>query len=237
MSQQPQTQGNEKALEKISVKLVSENIRDGDILGLGSGSTVAKFTRYLGQYVKEGTFEVKVVPSSTQAWLLAKENKLSLLPDSGHCPTEIDVTVDGADQIAVPTRSMIKGGGGALLREKIMLSSSKKSYILADSSKYVPELNRPVPVEVSPFSLLTIERKLKEELGAQPMLRTLDKGYPFFTESGNLIFDCQFDSPIADPAGIEAKIKMVPGVVEAGVFNCKVDKFYQANQDGTFEAH
>lgn len=225
----------ESALDKIA-KRSADLINSGDIVGLGSGSTVARFAKALGTRIERESLKFSVVPSSTQAWLLAKENGLPLGVDSAHCPTELDIAIDGADQISISTRSMIKGGGGALLKEKIILSSSKKCYILADQSKYVPKLTRSVPVEVVQFSLVSVESKLRSSLGGKCDLRKLDKGYPFFTESGNVIIDCQFEDSISDPLSLENKIKSIPGVVEAGIFNCRIDEFLRANHDGTFDA-
>lgn len=224
----------ESALDKIA-KSAADLVRSGDLIGLGSGSTVSRFASALGARIQRESLKLTVVPSSTQAWILAKENGLPLNQDSAHCPTSLDVAVDGADQIALPSRAMIKGGGGALLREKIIISSARRCYILADQNKYVERLTRAVPVEVVQFSLISTEAKLKSGLGASCELRKLDKGYPFFTESGNLILDSQFKEPIANPHSLETKIKMIPGVVEAGIFNCNVEKFFRANQDGTFE--
>jgi ribose 5-phosphate isomerase A len=210
-------------------------VRTTDVLGLGSGSAVARFAKALGERVKKESLKVIIVPSSMQSWILATENGLTLASDSGHCPPIVDVAVDGADQISLSTRSMIKGGGGALLKEKIIISSAKKCYILADESKFVQKLNRSVPVEVTQFSMRSVEYKVRQQLRAEPVLRKLDKGYPFFTESGNVILDCQFKESISDPINLEGEIKTIPGVVEAGIFNNRVDSFYKANQKGTFE--
>ena len=206
-----------------------------DVVGLGSGSAVASFAKALGNRVRQESLELTIVPSSMQSWLLARTNGLRLVDDSGHCPEEIDVAVDGADQISVVTRAVIKGGGGALLKEKIVISSAKKCFILGDESKFVHSLNRSVPVEVTQFSVLKVEHAIRKELRADPILRKLDKGYPFFTESGNLILDCQFSEAISNPSSLEARIKLIPGVVEVGIFNNSVDKFYKVNQDETFE--
>ena len=224
----------DSAFENLAKKAAGELVKNEDILGLGSGSAVARFAKALGERVRKESRKVTIIPSSMQSWLLAKENKLTLASDSSHCPPLVDIAVDGADQISLATRSMIKGGGGALLKEKIIISSAKKCFILADESKFVKKLNRSVPVEVTQFSLLSAESKLKK-LGAQPALRKLDKGYPFFTESGNVILDCQFKTVIWNPIQFETEIKSIPGIVEAGIFNNRVNKFYRANQDGTFD--
>ncbi|MGI0091643.1 MAG: ribose 5-phosphate isomerase A [Nitrososphaerales archaeon] len=227
--------GLDSAFERMAKSAARNLVRSSEILGLGSGSAVARFAKALGERVKKDSIEITVVPSSLQSWLLVKVNGLTIAEDSAHCPAIIDVAVDGADQISLSSRSMIKGGGGALLKEKIIISSATKCYILADDSKYVPNLNRSVPVEVIQFSLLAVEHKIRNQLGAEPSLRKLDKGYPFFTESGNVVLDCQFKEGISDPSKVESQIKSIPGVVEAGIFNSKVDRFYKANQDGTFE--
>lgn len=219
--------------ESAAANLVSDSL----ILGLGSGSAVARFARALGKRIRNESLKISVVPSSMQSWLLARENGLRLVEDSSHCPPSLDLVVDGADQIALSTRSMIKGGGGALLKEKIIIQSSKRCFILADESKFVPELTRSVPVESTQFSVLSLEKRLFSELGATTELRKLDKGYPYYTESGNVILDCSFKEAISDPVTLESKMKKLPGVVEVGIFNCKVDGFYKANHDGTFEIH
>lgn len=219
------------ALE-VAVKHVPRN----SILGLGSGSTVAYFARALGELNSKNLLNLKVVPSSMQAWLLARENKLELHEDSARCPSHIDVAVDGADQIDAKSRAVIKGGGGALFREKIILSTAKKCYILGDEKKFVGLLSRSVPVEVSQFSMSSVEEKIRTNLKAEPTLRKLDKGYPFFTENGNIILDCLFPRGIENPKTLEREIKMIPGVVEAGIFNIPIERFYKGNQDGSFES-
>jgi ribose 5-phosphate isomerase A len=224
----------DSALQKIG-RNCAELVHNGDLVGLGSGSTVAKFAIELGKRVRSESLKVSVVPSSTQAWILANDNGIPVAQDSAHCPPKLDLAFDGADQISVATRSMIKGGGGALLKEKIILSCSQKNYILADYNKYVLELDKSVPVEVIQFSVSSAEEKLKQNFPCIPTLRKLDKGYPFFTESGNLILDCQFKMPMTDALSLERRIKIIPGVVEAGLFNCRVEKFYKATPDGSFE--
>jgi ribose 5-phosphate isomerase A len=224
------------AFEKAALSIVGEHVPKECILGLGSGSAVARFARVLGERNRSEPLKVRVVPSSTQAWLLARQNGLPFYEDSAHCPQSIDVVVDGADQMATLSRSMIKGGGGALFREKIMLSSPKSAYILGDENKFVPLLTRSVPVEVSQFAILGVGDRIRKELRAEPTLRKLDKGYPYFTESGNLILDCLFEKPLSDPQETERALKTIPGVIEAGIFTCRVDAFYKANHDGTFES-
>ncbi|MHB8567325.1 MAG: ribose 5-phosphate isomerase A [Nitrososphaerales archaeon] len=226
----------ESALKDMAFEVASKCIPMNCVLGLGSGSAVAIFARALGERNEKTPLGLRVVPSSMQAWLLARENRLPIHEDSARCPGEIDVAVDGADQVSTETRSIIKGGGGALFREKIILSSARKCYILGDERKFVSKLDRSVPVEVAQFALLTVEKQIRAELKAEPALRKLDKGYPFYTENGNIILDCQFPEPIKDPQSIERSLKLIAGVLEAGVFNMKIERFYKANLAGTFDS-
>jgi len=225
----------ETAFDKL-VDAAADSISGGDLLGLGSGSAVARFAKALGHRVKTESLEVIIVPSSMQSFLLARENGLELVRDTARCPDSIDIVVDGADQISLGTRSMIKGGGGALLKEKILISASKKTLILADQAKYVKQLNRSVPVEITQFSYLTVSGEIRRKFGADPVLRKLEKGYPYYSESGNIILDCQFREEISAPRDLERELKMIPGVVECGLFNEEVERFYRAHPDGSFDS-
>jgi ribose 5-phosphate isomerase A len=227
----------EEAMLLVGKTVAERHVEDNMVVGLGSGSAIAKFANALGEVVRAGNVKgISVVPSSMQAWLLARENSLRIVEDSAHSPAEVDLVVDGADQISLPGRSMIKGGGGALLREKILLSSAKAAMILVVESKVVDKLERSVPVEVVQFALNSVQAKIKAELNVVPTLRKLDKGYPFFTESGNVILDCKFEKPIANPVEAEKALKVIPGVVEAGIFNCHVRKFYIGAADGSIKS-
>ena len=128
---------------------------------------------------------------------------------------------------------MIKGGGGALLREKILISAAKKVVIVADASKFVQSFSRSVPIEVHPMARSILSKKLAE-MGGQPLLRTLDKGYPLVTENGNLILDTFFPS-ISDPKKMEGELKNFAGVLEVGLFTRRADIYYKAKEDGSFE--
>jgi ribose 5-phosphate isomerase A len=154
------------------------------------------------------------------------------IADESRIP-DIDIVFDGADQIDGKF-NMIKGGGGALLREKILISSAKKVVIVADAGKFVQSFNRSVPIEVHNMARSIVSKKLAE-LGGQPALRTLDKGYPFVTENGNIILDTTFAS-IPDPKKKEMELKNIAGVLEVGLFTRRADVYYKSKSDGTFEA-
>jgi ribose 5-phosphate isomerase A len=148
----------------------------------------------------------------------------------------IQVLFDGADQIDSEYH-MIKGGGGALFREKILFEAAQKLVIVAESGKYVNKLNRAVPIEVHPFARTLFGRKLidLEAKVVDCKLRTLDKGFPFFTENGNIIFDVSFDS-ITSIKRMYAEIKSIPGVVEVGLFARPNNVcYYKIHPDGSFE--
>lgn len=232
--------GTESKLQEAMRKIAqnaADQIKSGFLIGLGSGSAVAVFAKVLGEKVSSGELEgISIVPSSMQAWLMAKDNGLNLHQDSAHCPATLDVAVDGADQVSQKSRSMIKGGGGALLREKIILNASKKSFILIDSSKLAPKLSRAVPIELIQFAVDSAKKSINHAVPCDPSLRMLDKGYPFFTESGNVILDVQTKQPIEDPKTMESILKSIPGVVEVGIFNCPIEKFYVAKPDGSTDS-
>lgn len=178
----------------------------------------------------DNRYTMQFVPTSLQIKVEAEKIGLQFA-DESRVP-DIDLVFDGADQIDSKF-NMIKGGGGALLREKILISSAKKVVIIADESKFVQSFSRSVPIEVHPMARTAVAKKLKE-MGGQPALRTLDKGYPFVTENGNVILDTTF-AAIPDPARMEMDLKNIAGVLEVGIFTRRADAYYKAKNDGTFE--
>jgi ribose 5-phosphate isomerase A len=193
-------------------------LEDGMLVGLGTGSTAAKFVDLLGRRVKEG-FEVTCVATSEGTRLQAERLGIALttLDDVPF----LDLTVDGADELDADLR-LIKGGGGALLREKIVAAASKRMIVIADRSKLVPMLGRfPLPIEVNRFGLKATELAIGRaaaSLGlAGPLaLRTRD-GTPFVTDGGHLIIDASFGR-IPDPRALSGALHAIPGVVEHGLF-------------------
>ena len=139
---------------------------------------------------------------------------------------------DGADQID-SQKYVIKGGGGALLRENILFSLAKKVIVMADKTKFVKNFTRTVPVEIHPLARNSVIKSIKK-LGGDVRLRSLDRGYPFFTENGNIILDCDFGT-IKNPKTLTQKIKQTVGVLESGIFLRKPDVIYRAKADGKFD--
>lgn len=188
-------------------------IQDGQIVGLGSGSTSAYFIRFLGERVKGG-LKIRGIPTSVRAQRLAEECGIPLT--TLDLVETIDVDVDGADEFD-PQLRLIKGGGGALLREKIIASASKKFVVVADSSKQVPILGKfPLPVEVIPFAEALLTRRISA-LGATVIVRKSPDGVVFKTDEGHHILDCHFGK-IPDPPALARTLSDMPGVVEHGLF-------------------
>lgn len=198
-----------QAAARASLKFVE----DGQIVGLGSGSTAAYFVRFLGERVREG-LKIRGIPTSiaTQKLAAGLGIPLTTLDDC----QQIDVAIDGADEVD-PHLQLIKGGGGAFLREKIIASAARKFVIIADSSKQVSVLGKfPVPVEVVPFAERLVTREVAA-LGASVELRQQSSGGPYVTDEGHHILDAQFGE-IREPGILAEKIASIPGVVEHGLF-------------------
>jgi ribose 5-phosphate isomerase A len=188
-------------------------LRDGQIVGLGSGSTAAYAVQYIGEKVKAG-LKIRGIPTSesTQALAISLGIQLTTLEEE----PEIDVTIDGADEFN-PQLQLIKGGGGKLLREKVVASASKQMVVIADATKRVAVLGKfPLPVEVIRFAQPLVERKIKA-LGADPRLRMDQSGKPYITDEGNHILDCHFGR-IPDPPALARVLSDMPGIVEHGLF-------------------
>lgn len=188
-------------------------VRDGQVVGLGTGSTAAYFIKLLGEEVKRG-LRIRGIPTSIRSKELAESLGIPLitLDDS----QEIDLTVDGADEVD-PQLRLIKGGGGALLREKVVASATKKLVIVADASKQVERLGKfPLPVEVIRFAQALVTKKIAA-LGADVQLRKAADGKPFVTDENNHILDCRFGE-IRDPDGLARALSDMPGIVEHGMF-------------------
>jgi ribose 5-phosphate isomerase A len=188
-------------------------VQDGQVVGLGTGSTATHFIKLLGEQVKNG-LHIRGIPTSTRSRDLAQSLGIPLTT-LDECQ-EIDVTVDGADEVD-PQLRLIKGGGGALLREKIVASATKKLVIVADATKQVARLGKfPLPVEVIKFAQAVVTKRIAA-LGADVKLRVGDDGKPFLTDENNHILDCRFGA-IPDADELARELSAIPGVVEHGLF-------------------
>ena len=214
-----------KALSNDALKLVKNH----QTIGLGSGRAATAFVKSLSLLVKKKKLIIKCVPTSLQIKLEAEKGDLHLIDT---VLDKIDIVFDGADQID-KGKNLIKGGGGALLRENILINAAKKVVIMADDSKFVTNFNMSVPVEVHPLAR-NIVTKYISKIGGKPKIRTLERGYPFITENGNIILDCNF-GVIKKPKLLQEKIKKISGVLEVGIFTRKPDIIYKARSTGKFD--
>ena len=214
-----------KALSNDALKLVKNH----QTIGLGSGRAATAFVKSLSLLVKKKKLIIKCVPTSLQIKLEAEKGDLHLIDT---VLDKIDIVFDGADQID-KGKNLIKGGGGALLRENILINAAKKVVIMADDSKFVTNFDRSVPVEVHPLARNTVTKNISK-IGGKPKIRTLDRGYPFITENGNIILDCNF-GVIKKPKLLREKIKSISGVLEVGIFTRKPDIIYKARSVGKFD--
>jgi ribose 5-phosphate isomerase A len=214
----------QEAKQKAALEAV-KHVKDGFIVGLGSGSTAAFAIEALGERIKKENFHIMGIPTSYQAFLLAVECGIPITTLDEH--PEINVTIDGADQVT-PELNLIKGMGAAMAREKIAAAASKFNIIIADQQKKVKllgENNQVVPIEVLPFAISLVKRKIVA-IGGKPIVRE-GKGKlgPVITDNGNAILDTYFGE-IKNPAELEVKVKMIPGVVETGFFVGLTDIVY-----------
>ena len=214
-----------KALSEDALKFVKNH----QVIGLGSGRAATAFVRSLSLFVKKKKLDIRCVPTSLQIKLEAEKGKLHLMDT---ILDKIDIVFDGADQID-KGKNLIKGGGGALLRENILISAAKKVVIMADDSKFVTNFKRDVPVEVHPLARNTVTKAISK-IGGKPSIRTFDRGYPFVTENGNIILDCNFGI-IKKPKLLQESIKKISGVLEVGIFTRKPDIIYKAKSNGKFD--
>jgi len=199
--------------KEMAGRAAAELVRDGDIVGLGTGSTAYFTVLALGERVKTG-LKMVGIPTSNATAELARAVGIPLATLDQH--PVIDIDIDGADEID-PKLNLIKGGGGALLREKVIAAASKKMVVIADSAKLVPVLGKfPLPVEIVSFARAVVEKKIGS-LGATTKLRTRPDGIPYLTDNGNQILDCSFGK-IEDPPALARTLRDIPGVVEHGLF-------------------
>jgi ribose 5-phosphate isomerase A len=216
-----------QSAKKVAGERAADLVKSGMVVGLGTGSTVAWTIKRLGERIREEGLDFSGVPTSFQAESLAIECGIRLTTLNSR--PILDLAIDGADQVD-ERLYVIKGGGAAHTREKVVACSARRFVIVADESKYVQRLTHPVPVEVLPFALRLTERLLRD-LGGEPVLRQgLRKDGPVITDNGNFVLDVDFET-IEEPATLAARMSRIPGLVEHGIFE-NLDELYLARGSG-----
>jgi ribose 5-phosphate isomerase A len=219
----------EEAKKRVALEAV-KHVDDGFVVGLGSGSTTAYVIQELGRLMRQNGLRILGVPSSSQAMLLAVHSGVPLTTLDEY--PVLDLAIDGADEVD-KWLDMIKGGGGALTREKIAASAAKQVVIVADETKLVDKLGTSfqVPVEVLPFALATVSADIKK-LGGKPLLREgKRKVGAVVTDNGNYIIDVDFGT-IDNAEELNLRLKHIPGVIETGLFIGLADIVYLGKKDG-----
>jgi ribose 5-phosphate isomerase A len=201
--------------KKAAAESAVNQVNDGMVVGLGSGSTAAFAVQALGRRLREG-LRITGIPTSERTAVQARELEIPLSTLAEH--PQIDVTIDGADEVETGSLNLIKGHGGALLREKIVADASQRLVIVVDQTKMVNRLGvrESVPIEVIPFGWQSAARRLRG-LGANPILRKDPNGEPFKSDGGHYILDCAF-GPINDAKSLADELDHIVGVVEHGLF-------------------
>lgn len=209
-------------------------IKNGWIIGLGSGTTTAYALAEIARLSRARHFELSVVPTSHQIENLAISHGLRIKTmNEAHT---VDYAIDGADQIEVPSLNLIKGGGAALLREKVVDSAAHKLAIVVDETKIVKHLGdkQPIPLEVFPFAYKSVQVRLTN-MGARARLReSIGKVGPVITDNGNFILDADFGR-LENPSRLNRQLKMLPGLVETGLFLKMADRVYVGRGDGSVD--
>ena len=217
--------GGSDAAKRRAGEAAAERVDDGTVVGLGTGSTTAHAIRALGRAV-DGGLDVSGIPTSYQSRAIAREVGIPLTTLDDATP---DVAIDGADQFA--GGDLVKGGGAAHAREKVVDASADRLLVVADESKRADRLDAPVPVEVLPDAAPTVETALRD-LGGDPTLRAAEhKDGPVVTDNGNLVLDCAFGA-IDAPGDLAATLSALPGCVEHGLFVGLADAVYVGSDDG-----
>ena len=227
------TAGGSDAAKRRAGERAAEAVEDGDVVGLGTGSTTAHAIEALGRAVDDG-LEIRGIPTSFQSRRLALEVGLELT--TLDAVEGVDLAIDGADQVAddpdaAGYGALIKGGGAAHAREKLVDSAADRFVVVADPSKLAGTLERSVPIEALPDAHTVVADRVRD-LGGEPTLReAAGKDGPVVTDNGNLVLDCAF-GPIADPDDLATRLSRLPGVVEHGLFVDLADATYVGTDDG-----
>ncbi|MFX0057604.1 MAG: ribose 5-phosphate isomerase A [Candidatus Hodarchaeota archaeon] len=219
--------------KNAAIKAVEENVKEGMILGIGSGSTVVYAVEKIAEMNKKKNLSLKCIPTSFQSYQLIIENGLDLVSLNQY--PELDLDIDGADEID-KNLNLIKGGGGCHIQEKIVASSSKKFIVIADFRKKSETLGENwkngVPIEVIPISYIPVMKKL-ERLGGKSKLRMAQtKVGPLISDNGNFIIDADFGE-IKNPSELNSKLLQIPGIIDTGLFVGMASKAYIGKEDGS----
>ena len=222
----------EEAKKRACLEAV-KHVKDGFIIGLGSGSTVAYVIHEIGKKIQQRKLRISGVPTSYQAMMLAVHCDIPITTLNEH--PQLNLTIDGADQIDRQL-NLIKGMGGALTREKIVASAAKQFVVVADETKLTERLgaNCAVPVEVLPFALPTVASKMRAMGGKTVLREAKSKVGPVVTDNGSFIVDVDF-GPINTPKELDSKLKSIPGVIETGLFIELADIVYVGTRVGTVQ--
>ncbi len=209
-------------------KEASKLIKDGQVVGLGTGSTTHHFIRYLGERVKDEELDILGIPTSFQSLILARESGIKVTTLDEY---DIDISVDGADEVS-PSLDLIKGGGAAHTIEKLVDSSADEFVVIVDDSKMVDSLGAfPVPIEIIPESLRLVKNAVSEMGGVPDLRMGIQKDGPVITDNGNFVLDTKFDS-IENPYELEIELNTIPGVLENGIFAGITDKVIVGKESG-----
>jgi len=215
-------------LKRIAGYEAAKQVKDGDVVGLGTGSTTHYFINQLGERIIHEEIEILGIPTSYQSFFIARDSGIPLTTLEEH---DIDIAVDGADEVD-PDFNLIKGGGAAHTLEKVVDNAARRFIVIVDESKMVGELgNFPVPVEVIPQALKVVEKDLMELDGIPSLRMAQRKDGPVVTDNGNFVIDTKFEK-INEPAQLEMDINNIPGVLENGIFSDMVDEVIVGTSKG-----
>jgi len=223
----------EDAKRKAVLKAI-QPIKSGWIIGLGSGSTTAYALAEISRLVRARRFDLSVVPTSHQMENLAISHGLRIRTmNEVHT---VDYAIDGADQVEVPTFNLVKGGGGAMLREKIVDSAAHELTVVVDERKLTKHLGerQPIPLEVLPFAYKTVQVEITKMGGRARLRESAGKAGPVVTDNGNFILDADFGR-ITRPSQLDRRLKTLPGVLETGLFLGMPDRVYVGRKNGKVE--
>ncbi len=216
--------------KRAAVVKALEEVGDAQTIGIGSGSTIEILVHELAKRIGSRAFELRLIPTSIQ--IEAAILKAGLRPVNPNEVSEIELALDGADQVTPGSLDLIKGGGGALTREKIIDTAAREFVVVVDERKLTQTLGtaQSVPVEVIPFARRLVMAGIRR-LGGKPALKCGTNSIPFVTDNGNYVIDADF-GPIQDPCRLEAQLKSMPGLVETGLFLGLTDRVYVGHKDG-----